>query len=275
VKGYDHAMPRARVGDVELSYERTGSGPPLLAVNGMSGTLLSWGERFLAPLRESFEVIAYDHRGAGESSRMEEPFTIAQLAEDAAGLLDALEVDSAHVLGISMGGMVAQELALAHPERIRTLTLGCTYCGGEGSALASPPVAQRLVESLRSGDRELALRTGWGICISPRHVEDPELYATYSALALKRRVAKAVIVAQMQAIAAHDTSARLAQLTLPTLIVHGTADELIPVQNAHVIAGHMPGARLEILEGTGHLFFWEEPLRSAELVRDHALVHAA
>lgn len=267
-------MPRVRVGEIELSYERSGSGPPLLAIIGMSGTLLSWGEPFLGPLREHFEVIVYDHRGVGESSRMEAPFTTAELAGDAAGLLDALELDSVHVLGISMGGMVAQELALAGPERVRTLALGCTYCGGEGSRLASPAVAVRLAESLRSGDRERAIRTGWEICISPRFRDDAELYAAYHALVLRRRVARAVIMAQMGAIAAHDTSARLSRLQMPTLIVHGDADDLIPVHNAHVIAGHLPGARLEILEGAGHLFFWEEPLRSAELVRDHAAVHA-
>ncbi len=270
-------MPLARAGDVDLSYERTGSGPPLLAINGMSGTQLSWGEPFLRSLREHFEVVVYDHRGVGDSSRMEAPFTIADLARDAAGLLDALELDSAHVLGISMGGMVAQELALAGragSNRVRTLALGCTYCGGPGASLASPAVAQRLVESLRSGDRDLALRTGWEICVSPRFRDDAALYDAYLARALSRPVARAVIMAQMQAIAAHDTSARLSGLDMPTLIVHGTADDLIPVENARVIAGHLPAARLELLDDAGHLFFWEEPLRSAELVRDLAAVPA-
>jgi 3-oxoadipate enol-lactonase len=267
-------MPVAPVGEVQLSYERSGSGPPLLAIMGMSGTLLSWGEPFLGPLRESFEVIAYDHRGVGGSSRMEAPFTIAELAGDAAALLDVLALDSVHVLGISMGGMVAQELALAHPERVRTLTLGCTYCGGAGAALASPDVGQRIAAAMGSGDRERVIRNTWEICISPRLRDDPELYSVFHANALARPVAQEVIIAQMQAIFAHDTSARLSGLEMPALIVHGTADELIPVQNAHVIAGHMPAARLEILDGIGHLFFWEEPLRSAELVRDHAAVHA-
>jgi 3-oxoadipate enol-lactonase len=266
-------MPSARVGEVELSYERSGSGPPLLAIMGMSGTLLTWGEPFMAPLRERFEVIAYDHRGVGESSRVEAPFTTAELAEDAAGLLDALELESAHVLGISMGGMVAQELVLADPQRVRTLTLGCTYCGGEGSTLASPPVAQRLFEAMSSGERERVIRTTWEICISPRLRDDAELYAAIHALAEERPVALEVITAQMQAIVAHDTSARLPEVQAPTLIVHGTADELIPVQNAHVIAGHMPDARLELLDGVGHLFFWELPQRSAELVCEHALVN--
>ncbi len=266
-------MPIVRVGEVEVSYERRGSGPPLLAIMGMSGTLLTWGEPFMGPLRERFEVIAYDHRGVGESSRMEAPFTIVELAADAAGLLDALEVESAHVLGISMGGMVAQELTLAVPDRVRTLALGCTYCGGPGSSLASPAVAQRLVESLRSGDRARAIRTAWEICVSPRFRDDAEAYDAYVARALQRPVARAVIMAQMQAIAAHDTSARLSEVRAPTLIVHGTADELIPVQNAHVIAGHMPDARLELLDDIGHLFFWELPQRSAELVCEHALVN--
>ncbi len=267
-------MPLARVGDVVLSYERTGSGPPLLAINGMSGTQLSWGEPFLGALREHFEVITYDHRGVGDSSRMEAPFAIADLAGDTAGLLDALALDSVHVLGISMGGMVAQELALAHPERVRTLALGCTYCGGPGSSLASPAVGLRLVESLRSGDRALALRTGWEICVSPRFRDDASLYEAYLARASARPVAREVIMAQMRAIAAHDTSARLSELGMPTLIVHGTADDLIPVQNAHVLAGHLPAAHLELLDDAGHLFFWEEPLRSAEFVRDLAAVPA-
>ena len=116
-------MPVVSAGEVELSYERSSSGPPLLMIMGMSGTALSWGEPFLEPLRQDFETIVYDHRGVGESSPMEEPFTIAQLAEDAAGLLDALELDSAHVVGISMGGAVAQELALRHPDLVRALPL--------------------------------------------------------------------------------------------------------------------------------------------------------
>src|SRR5689334_21779783 len=137
-------MTRVQVGSIELDYERGGAGPPLLLIMGMSGTALHWGEPFLASLREDFDVIAYDHRGVGASTRLDGGVTTPQLAADAAGLLDALALDSAHVLGISMGGKVAQELALAHPERVRTLPLGCTYCGGEGSALAPPAVIQRL-----------------------------------------------------------------------------------------------------------------------------------
>src|SRR3981189_225478 len=104
-------MPSVRAGEVELDYERSGSGPPLLLIMGMSGTALMWGEPFLELLRRDFELIAYAPRGRGASSRLEGEITIAQLADDASRLLSALEIDSAHVLGISMGGMIAQELA--------------------------------------------------------------------------------------------------------------------------------------------------------------------
>ncbi len=263
-------MPVVRVGEVELDYERSGSGPPLLAIMGMSGTALHWGEPFLTALRDDFEVIVYDHRGVGSSSRLDGPLTIAQLAEDAAGLLAALELDTAHVLGISMGGMAAQELALAYPERVRTLTLGCTYCGGEGSSLAAPQALQRLTKAMMSGDRERALRASWEINVSPAMAHDDDAYARFQAISARRSVAKPVIVAQMQACAAHDTNARLPGLTTPTLVIHGTADELLPVANGRLIAARISGSRLEIIDGVGHMFVWERPELSAELIRTHA-----
>ncbi len=267
-------MPLASVGEIELSYERAGSGPPLLMIMGMSGTFDHWNAAFLAELREDFETIVYDHRGVGASSRLEGPITIAQLAQDAAGLLAALELDSVHVFGISMGGMVAQELALAHPERIRALTLGCTYCGGEGSAVASEEVMRRLAEGMTSGDRERAIRTGWEVNVSPEFAADDEAYARFKEIGMRRAVPVEVIMQQMRAITEHDTSARLPEIALPTLIMHGTLDQLLPVQNGHMIAGLIPDSRLEIFDGVGHMFFWEQPERSAELVRAHAAVHA-
>jgi 3-oxoadipate enol-lactonase len=243
-------------------------------IMGMSGTALTWGEPFLNALREDFETIVYDHRGIGASSHMDEPFTIAQLGADAANLMDALELDSAHVMGISMGGMVSQELALAQPERMRTLTLGCTYCGGAGSSLTSAEVIQRLGEGMTSGNRALALRTAWEVNVSPDFAADADAYARFVATGMERAVAVPVIMAQMQAIVAHDTSTRLETVHAPTLVIHGTADQMIPVANAQLIAERIQGSRLEIMDGVGHLFFWEDPQRSAALVREHAAIHA-
>jgi 3-oxoadipate enol-lactonase len=263
-------MPVIDAGDVRLSYERSGSGPPLLLIMGLSGTMRHWSEPFLALLRENFDVIVYDHRGVGESSRVERPFTIAELAVDAAGLLTALELPSAHVMGISMGGMVAQELALAEPERIRTLTLGCTYCGGPDSSLPPQP---ELGAAIMSGDPERASRAMWEANVSPAFAANPEAYAAFRAAGEEYRVAVAVSMEQLSAITRHDTSARLATLAMPTLVVHGTVDRIVPVENGRIVAGLIPDAHLEILQDIGHLFFWELPERSAELVREHATVN--
>jgi 3-oxoadipate enol-lactonase len=267
-------MAIVRVGEIELDCERSGSGPPLLMIMGMSGTALSWGEQFLSQLTRDFEVIVYDHRGVGASTRLEGPITIREMAADAAGLLAALEIDSAHVLGISMGGMIAQELALAHPERIRTLALGCTYCGGPRSVHLDAEVLQRLERARKSGDRELALRTYWELNVSPAFAAEEQQWAAYVARAMRRSVALEVIALQGRAIAGHDTSARLREIALPTLVMHGTLDQLIPVANGRLIAELIPGARLEIFDGVGHLFFLERPERSAELLRTQAAVHA-
>src|SRR6266516_6351221 len=123
-------MPHAAVDGTSLYYERRGDGEPLLLIQGMSGTHLTWGEPFLAALGDDLEMVVYDHRGVGSSGDQGQPVTIAGLADDAAGVLDALGWERAHVLGISMGGMVAQELTLRHPERVGRLVLGCTYPGG-------------------------------------------------------------------------------------------------------------------------------------------------
>ncbi len=266
-------MPLAEAGDIQLSYDRAGDGPPLLLIMGMSGTKHHWGERVLAELQRDFETIVYDHRDAGDSTRTGAPFTIADLAGDAAALLAALELDSAHVMGISMGGMIAQELALAHPERVRALTLGCTYCGGEGSSLTSQEVIGRLAAAMNSGDRRLAIRTSWEVNVSSQFAAEEPEWERFLATGMKYGLSVAVIMEQMRAIVGHDTSARLGALRPPTLVVHGTADQLLPVQNGRMIAGLIPGAKLEIMEGVGHMFFLERPERTAALVREHAAAH--
>jgi 3-oxoadipate enol-lactonase len=264
-------MPKIQVGEHELHYERGGSGEPLLLIQGMSGTHVSWGEPFLAPLREPFDVIAFDNRGIGLSAPIEGAFTIVEMAEDAAGLMDELGIESAHVVGISMGGMIAQDLALAHPERLRSLTLGCTYCGGPGSQLMPQENVEILAAGMMSGDRDKAIRASYEVNLSPAFRSDESRYAAFHEMATSVPAAKRTIELQAQAIFGHDTSARLGEISTPTLIVHGTDDGVLPYPNGELIASLMPTARLETLESVGHMFWWEQPDRSAELVREHAL----
>ena len=259
---------------MELHYERRGSGEPLLLIQGMSGHSLHWGEPFLSALEPHFDAIAIDHRSTGLSPRVEGPFTLGDLAEDAIGALDALDIETAHVMGISMGGMVAQELVIRHPDRVRTLVLGCTYAGGAGQQLTSPEVAQILAEGMQSGDRDTAFRAAWSVNVSESFGADEAHYTTFRKIADTRPVPVGVIMRQMQAIYGHDTSARLADITAPTLVIHGTADRMLPASNGEAIAQAIPGARYEPLEGVGHMFWVEQPERSAELVREHCLAAA-
>jgi 3-oxoadipate enol-lactonase len=262
-------MPTVDVAGRPLHYLRSGSGPPLLLIQGMSGTHLTWGEALLEQLRPAFDVIVYDHRGIGHSGPVSEPFTLAELAGDALGVLDALGVEDAHVLGISMGGMIAQELVLAAPARVRTLTIGCSYCGGPGSSLADPADLGVLFEAMQSGDRERSIRAAFEINVSAAFQTDAHFDA-FRQNAIDLPVAVPVILLQAQAIATFDVQERLGEVRVPTLVLHGDADRMLPFPNGELIASRVPGARLERYDGVGHMFWTEDPDRTAALLRAHA-----
>jgi pimeloyl-ACP methyl ester carboxylesterase len=267
-------VPNIDIDGTELYYERRGEGEPLLLIQGLGGNSLHWGEGFLSGLEEDFELILFDNRGAGRSAALDGEHTIADLAGDALGLLDALAIDSAHVVGISMGGMVAQEIALAAPERVRTLTLGCTFPGGPEATMTDMAVVGMLAEAVLSGDQERTLRVGYEVMIAAEYGAQEGAYELYSELAGQYPAPIPVLMAQLSAIMGHDTSERLGEIAAPTLVIHGTEDRLLVAANGELLAKLIPGARLELLEGSGHMFFWEQPERSAQLVREHAAAAA-
>jgi pimeloyl-ACP methyl ester carboxylesterase len=263
-------MPSIDAGGTELHYLRSGAGEPMLLIQGMSATHMAWGRAFLAPLEQSFECVVFDNRGMGLSGPAQLPFEIVDLAADVLALLDALEIERVHVVGISMGGMITQELALAHPERIRTLSLGATYCGGPRSKLMAEEDLRMLGAAMTSGDREQVLRAMWEINLSPGFRADESRYAAFHEMATALQAPKDVTFQQMHACVAHDASARLAQVTVPTQVIHGTADRLLVVENGIQVASLL-AVEPQLLEDVGHMFWWEQPERSAALVRDHAL----
>jgi 3-oxoadipate enol-lactonase len=266
-------MPSIDAGGTELHYLRAGSGEPMLLIQGMSATHMAWGRAFLAPLEESFECIVFDNRGMGLSGPAQLPFSTADMADDTAALLDALEIERAHVVGISMGGMIAQELALAHSERIRSLTLGASYCGGPEGTLMGEEDLRMLGAAMASGDREQVLRAMWEINLSPGFRAEESRYAAFQEMAVALRAPQEVIFQQMKACAAHDTSTRLAEVEVPTQVIHGTVDRLLGVNNGMQIAALL-SVEPQLLEDVGHMFWWEQPERSAALVREHALTPA-
>jgi 3-oxoadipate enol-lactonase len=264
-------MPTLPVAGTELYYERRGEGEPLLLIQGLGGHCLHWGEPFLAALEQGLEVVVYDHRGAGRSAPFDGDLTTAGLAADALALLDALALERVHLFGISMGGMVAQELALAAPDRLRSLTLGCTSCGGTQSRPTDQEVIRALTAAVLSGDRDRLLRAGFEHVVSAAYAAETAHYAAFVEAARLYPATIPLLMSQQAAVVAHDTYARLRGLRVPTLVIHGTADRMLAPVNGDLVASLIPGARLELIDGVGHLFFWEQPERAAQLVHEHAV----
>jgi pimeloyl-ACP methyl ester carboxylesterase len=251
-------MPTLEIDGLPLAYEIRGEGPPLLLIMGFTGSRYQWLglDRLLA---RSFRVISFDNRGVGESGAPPGPYTIRQMALDALGLLDALELPRAAVLGVSMGGMIAQEFALAAPHRVEKLILGCTHAGGPRQIFADPETLQRIGPQQRGRDPRETLRTLLEVQMSdPFRASRDDVVEDLIAYGLSHRMPQAGFSGQLRAITAHDTRDRLGQITSPTLVISGDQDRLIPPENSSVLAQSIPGARLEWLAGAGHMFWIEQ-----------------
>ena len=252
-------MATARVGDINLEYFMEGSGPPLLMIMGLGGQARSWGEPLLDRLRPNFQTIRLSNRGTGASDKPAGPVTIRQMADDAVGLLDALGIEKAHVMGISMGGMISQELVLAHPERVQGLILGCTFCGPARGAPASPEVAVRManIGSLPIPER---IQEFWRITVSPEFLERGQQFLDdIIRIHLDTPTPWETFGKQFLAVQSWGSYDRLPEIKKPTLVIHGDKDLLITYPNMAILAERIPGARTHTVSGAGHMFFWEQP----------------
>lgn len=257
-------MATVRVGDQELYHDRRGSGEPVLMIMGIAATSDYWGSAFLEVLAQRFELITYDHRGIGRSARVAVDFTIGELADDAEGLLAALEIESAHVLGFSLGGMVAQALALRRPTAVRRLVLGGTACNGR-SALSSATLG-KLERAMVSSDPEAALQAGLEANVSPAGATNPELRAAWVRMVTQTRLPLRTVQRQLDALRAHDSADRVAAIAAPTLVVHGAEDQLVEPSHGLALADALPNATLVQMPRTGHMFFWERPALSGDVI---------
>jgi len=259
-------MSVARVRDIDIAYQLTGVGEPLVMIMGITGSKWHW-LGFDRRLGEDFLAIAFDNRGIGETTAPEGPYTISQMAEDTIGLLDAIGIDRAHVFGVSMGGMIAQELALAHPDRVRTLILGCTNFGGTTQILPAPEVYQRAFIVAGKG-AEQATRDILSVNLRPDFMEKhPDVVEGLVRYGMEHRMKKHALAGQMAAVSEHDTASRLHAITSPTLVLAGDADELIPPQNSIEIAGLIPQAQITFFPGVAHMFWVEAPEEAAFQIR--------
>jgi pimeloyl-ACP methyl ester carboxylesterase len=253
---------------VRLAYDESGRGDPLLFVQGLGYDRSGFGPlpRLLAA---DFRVVVFDNRGVGESDVPEGPYSVAQLAADAIAVMDAAGFESAHVLGVSLGGFIAQELALSYPGRVRKLVLCST---APGSVAPSYPMPERGMEAFAkfpTMEREAGLRLMVENSLGDHGVrERPELVEEIYRYRLERAPSIAGWQAQAYAGATFDAYERIPGIAAPTLVIQGGADTVIDPRNADLLAERIPDARLHHVPDRGHLLIWEEGESLAPVVRE-------
>jgi pimeloyl-ACP methyl ester carboxylesterase len=260
-------MPTARVGDIDVAYETFGEGPPLVMIMGLTGSRGHW-RGFPERFADRHRVVTFDNRGAGESSAPNGPYSTAQMAMDTLGLLDHLEVESAAIFGVSMGGMIAQELALRAPKRVAKLVLGCTSYGGR-TALPPDPEVVGAFSNIGRGGAEASIRRLISPNFSGRFLaERPDVIDELVAYGLAHRMSPAGFEGQLAAVATHDVALRASAIRNRTLLLTGDVDRLIPGRNSELLAAEIRGSRVVTLEGVGHMFWIEAPDAAERAMRE-------
>jgi pimeloyl-ACP methyl ester carboxylesterase len=234
-----------------IHYEVHGSGEPVLLIMGLGSNAYGWA-RTLPWLAEHYQAVAFDNRGVGRSDVPSGAYALAQMAEDAAAVLAASGHERAHVVGASLGGMIAQRLALLHPERLRSLVLLCTTPGGAHAAPPADEVTRGLVEG-GADPSTVYRRNAWFLYGADTRENHPARIEQDLVERARIPTQPTGYLGQLQAAMSHDVWDALPSITAPTLVVHGEADILIPTENGKRIASRIPGAELVLIPGAGHM----------------------
>lgn len=254
-------MPYAINGGTRIYWREQGEGDPLLLIMGLGWASDMW-HRAIPELSPRYRTILFDNRGIGRSDFPPGPYSISAMADDAAAVLEEASVESAHVFGHSMGGMIAQELALRHPRRVRSLILGSTYCGGRHSVSAAPEILSVLTAKVTNPvDAFWALAPYIYDASTPRAQIEEDLEVKIRAFPSRESY-----LAQLQAIMSWESFARLNSIRVPTLVIHGETDQLIPAKNADLLAREIPGAKLVKLVAASHVFMTDRPQEAARAI---------
>lgn len=251
-------MPSVAANGIQIGYQIEGQGPPLLFLMGFTGARHAW-YGFPQRFSHRFRVVTLDNRGVGESSAPPGPYSTAQMAADTLGLLDALGLPRVSLVGVSMGGMIAQHVASLAPERVERLVLGCSHHGGPSHV---PPGAEALLRMSpgRRGGAHDTLRALVELNFSLPFLDaHPRLIEDMISHGLAHKMPHAGFLGQLAAVAGHDAAGQLGQIRCPTLVLTGSDDRLIPAANSALLAAAIPGARLATLPGVGHMFWVEAP----------------
>ena len=250
-------MPKVSVNGLKLYYEIEGDGAPVVLIPGFAAGRWIWFKQ-TAELARNFRVIIFDPRGVSASDKPEGPQTITLLADDVAHLLETIGIESAHIVGASFGGFVAQEFALKFSAMTRKLVLCCTSFGGPNHVVPAPETLQALA-STKGLNSEERMRANLLLAFTPEYVRTQvDEVNRIVHLRATNEVPEHIYLSQLQAAMSFNTESRLAEIKSPTLVLSGDADVIVPVQNSRNLAGKIPGAQLKIIEGGSHTFFIEQ-----------------
>lgn len=266
-------MPKVKVGDINIYYEVHGKGEPLVMIMGHSGNI-DWMKRAIPVFSRGYKLILFDNRGAGRTDAPDIPYTTKIMADDLAGLLDFLKIESAHIQGASMGGMIAQEFALNYPQKVISLILACTYCGGPGSSVATDPEVITATQRMQSMTPKESMMETLRLCMRQEFIDNnPTLIQEMVKQMMKHPTSPQGSMRQMEAVMSHNTYERLLEIKAPTLVMSGDADKLVPVANSRIIASRIPGSELVIFKGTGHMFVLEAEEEANRIMLDFLRRH--
>jgi pimeloyl-ACP methyl ester carboxylesterase len=246
-------MPKIKVNDINVYYEVHGQGFPLVMIMGLGANIDWWDPRLVHGLSKKFKLILFDNRGAGRTDISDKQYTIKLFADDTASLMDALGIPRANVLGLSMGGMIAQELALNYPEKVEKLVLCSTFCGGAKAVQPSPEVLRVLTADRSAMSPEEIVRSMIPLIFTKDFVENnPEFVELSVQQMLKAPISNEAFLRQLNAITEFDTYDRLSQIKAPTLVLHGKRDILVPPENGEILAKAIPNAKLVYFRNSAH-----------------------
>jgi pimeloyl-ACP methyl ester carboxylesterase len=258
-------MPKVSVNGLKLFYEIEGDGEPVVLIPGFAAGRWIWFKQ-TADLSRTFRLILFDPRGVSASDKPEGPQTISLLADDVAHLLQTIGIGSAHIVGASFGGFVAQEFALKYPSMTRKLVLCCTSFGGPNHVVPAPETLMALA-STKGLNSEERMRANLLLAFTPEFVQTHASEIDHIVhLRATNDVPEHIYLSQLQAAMSFNVESRLAEIKSPTLVLSGDADVIVPVQNSLNLAAKIPDAQLQIIEGGSHTFFIEQAHKFNQLL---------
>ena len=262
-------MPKVKVNDIQIYYEVRGEGFPLVMIMGISGNVDWWNPRMVQELSKNFKIVMFDSRGAGRTEVSNREYTIKLFADETAGLMDALGISRAHVFGVSMGGAIAQELVLNHLEKVEKLVLCSTSCGGTKSVPASEEVLGRFGADRSGLSPEEICRRGIPLIFAEDFIQkNPDFVELFVQRVLMAPISNESFMRRLVAVRKFDTYDRLPQIRVPTLILHGKRDILVPPENGSILAEAIPNAKLVYFEKSAHGLMYEEMERMIRVLSD-------